>query len=140
MADSLPTSLDEYCRVFHISFFDVKLQCVFCKHFINLQELADFYSKHLSLIWKGCLCFGSCNACLRLIAKFELENHFQCSVRGIFLEDLVNKKLKNIIVRCMVCYKLLDYMEKFDCCCRNLDFVLVRGHWRNICRLCMKKI
>lgn len=140
MAESLPTRLDDYCRVFKISFFDLKLQCVFCKHFVQLQDLADFYNKQLSLIWKGCLCYCSCRACLKLIAKFEIENHFQCSVKSQFFEDIVKQSIQDVIVRCMYCYKLLDCMEKVDCRSRNLDFALVRGHWRNCCRFCMKAI
>ena len=140
MADSLPTSLDDYCKVFRVSFFDVRLQCVFCKRFLCLQELADFHVKHLSLIWKGCSCYSSCSNCLKLIARYEFENHCQCTVKSDLFEDVVNKKLKDVIVRCLYCYKLLDFIEKFDCCCRGLDFSLVRGHWRNCCRICIRQI
>lgn len=140
MAGLFPTDLKEYCTVFNISFFDIHVPCVFCKHSVSLQNLADFYCKGLSLLWKNNNCYACCSLCLKSIAKYEFEQYFTCSVKCHLIEAVVLKPLKDIVVRCRFCYKLLDYAEKLDCCARNFDFCLVRGHWKNVCRFCIRQV
>ncbi|ATQ38476.1 E6 [Gammapapillomavirus 22] len=136
MAGVHPTSLDEYCKTFEISFFELKLSCLFCKHELSLQDLAGFATKILSLVWREDKCFGCCSMCLRLSAKFEREKYTQCEVQGYMLENLLNVPLSDVLVRCLYCFRRLDYIEKVDCCAANLPFSLIRSHWRNCCRLC----
>ncbi|ATQ38518.1 E6 [Gammapapillomavirus 22] len=136
MAGVSPTSLDEYCKKFEISFFDVKLPCLFCNFPLTLQDLASFATKLLSLVYRGDKCFACCTLCLKLSAKYERENYLQCVVEGRMLENLLNIPLSQILVRCLYCYKKLDFIEKVDCCIGDLPFCLVRCHWRNTCRFC----
>ena len=100
MAAYYPTCLDEYCAVFGVSFFNLQMKCVFCKHRVSLQGLADFFVKDLSLVWKDNICFACCQQCLKLIAKYESEHFTRCTVRGDVLSYLLNKPISTIIVRC----------------------------------------
>nr|AYA93436.1 MAG: E6 protein [Human papillomavirus] len=136
MAAFRPTRLDEYCKEKKLSFFSLEIPCVFCKFNLPLQGLADFHTKDLCLVWKKDKCYACCAPCLRLTAKYELENYFQCSVKGCMLESLLNVPLCELTVRCLLCYKKLSYEEKIYCCLQDLDFCLVRCHWKNFCRFC----
>lgn len=136
MAALHPTRLDEYCKLYNLSFFDLDIKCIFCKFKVSLQHLADFYCKDLSLVWKNNECFACCSPCLRLTARHEKENYFQCSVKGCMIESFLNTPLSKIVVRCIECYKKLDYMEKIQCCVQETDFCLIRCHWKNYCRFC----
>lgn len=139
MANGRPTSLEEYCRRFNISFFDLRVPCIFCLHPVNLQELAAFYLKRLSLIWRADRCFACCELCLKLSAQYERENYFQCAVYTSVIEGLLNQELRNVIIRCMFCCRLLDTIEKFDSLYRDDVLCLVRGKWRGTCRHCTNK-
>lgn len=139
MAAYYPTCLDEYCAVFGVSFFNLELKCVFCKHFVSLQALADFFVKCLSLVWKDGICYACCQECLKLIAKYEKEHFARCTVRGDILSDIVKQPLSEVVVRCLICYKRLDCAEKVDCCNADIPFVLVRSQWRSHCRFCRPK-
>ena len=88
MAGVSPTSLDEYCKKYKTSFFDLKLCCLFCKHELTLQDLAGFASKVLSLVWRGDDCFACCALCLRLSAKFERENYTPVSYTHLTLPTI----------------------------------------------------
>lgn len=139
MANGKPTTVDEYCRRFNTSFFDLRLHCIFCSHIVPLQEIAGFYVKRLNLIWKGECCYACCAKCLTLSAKFELENYTQCCIDAVKVEDLLNQKIKDVPMRCLVCVKLLDVVEKLDCLYKNELLFLVRGRWRGPCRDCISK-
>lgn len=139
MAALHPSKLDEYCLQKGISFFDLQIPCIFCKFPVSLQGLADFHYKDLCLVWKGDICYACCPPCLKLSANFEKENYCQCCVKWYMLESLVNTPLSEIIVRCIDCFKKLDYSEKIYCCQQNFDFFLVRCHWKNYCRICRYK-
>lgn len=136
MAELYPTSLDEYCKTFKISFFDLSIPCVFCNCTLTLQDLASFVTKCLNLIWKSNCCYASCAVCLRVSARYERERYTQCIVKGHMLETLTTTPLCELIVRCKYCYRKLDYAEKIDCCVGDLPFCLVRSQWRNCCRNC----
>nr|AYA94326.1 MAG: E6 protein [Human papillomavirus] len=140
MAALKPCNLYDYCVVNGLSLFDVTLPCIFCKHDLSFVALADFHAKTLQLLHKDDGCYACCAECLRLSAKFEIENHFQCCVDARFFTTICEKPLHEITVRCLECYRLLDYIEKFDCCAADSPFCLVRGRWRNLCRHCIKKI
>lgn len=140
MADDNPIRLDEYCKRLGVSFFDVTLPCLFCKFTLTVQDLASFYSKDLCLVWRGKNCFACCTPCLKLCAKYEQENYSRCIVSGYCIEGLLNISLCNLLVRCLYCFKKLDYAEKIDCCVGDLPFCLIRHHWRNCCRLCKRTI
>lgn len=137
--ETLPTKLDEFCSTYGISFFDVRLRCVFCKHWINPIELADFHCKCLCLIWKEKVCYAACCACLRLCAKCEVERFYQCNVSSEYIEDILNKPLSEIVIRCLQCLTKLDLIEKLEHKYLRQKFHLVRGYWRGECRNCKLK-
>lgn len=139
MAALFPVRLDEYCKTFNIPFLDLRLCCIFCYHYIDIRELADFYQKKLSLIWRNFQCYACCERCIFLSARYERENFFQCTVKPEDLASLVEKPLTDVIIRCYICLDLLDAAEKQDHIARNKRFILVRGHWRGYCRRCMQK-
>nr|AYA93910.1 MAG: E6 protein [Human papillomavirus] len=136
---AFPTSLDAYCSNFAIPFFDLKLKCIFCKKYCSLKELASFFEKQLSLVWKGYICYACCESCLCLTAKYESENYFQCTCKVQDLHGLLEKPLGEILIRCFYCYDLLDLATKYDLIARDYVACLVRGHWRAPCRSCMKR-
>nr|AYA94338.1 MAG: E6 protein [Human papillomavirus] len=140
MAGLQPCNLYQYCASKNLSLFDLRLPCVFCKNELDFMSLADFHLKNLQLLHKENTCYACCSVCLRVSAKFELENYFQCYVKAKYFTTLCEKPLQCIIVRCIDCYRLLDCMEKVDCCAADLPFCLVRGRWRNFCRHCIKKL
>lgn len=138
MAEQRPTQLDEYCKQLNISFFELKLKCIFCKFTVELNDLADFYCKNLSLIWKDSVCYACCKQCILLSAKYEQENFTTNCVDIEHLSQLVHVPLKDIVVRCVKCYRRLDTIEKIDCKARGEKALLIRGYWRAKCRYCYK--
>lgn len=139
MAERRPTRLDEYCQQTGTSFFDLKLRCIFCNFTVDLAELAEFYCKKLSLIWKEGTCYACCKRCIYLSAKYELENCALQSVLVAQLSETVHTPLRDIVLRCKYCYRKLDHIEKIDCKARGEYATLVRGHWRSVCRNCFAK-
>lgn len=139
MADSFPRSLDEYCKIFKVSFFDLRLLCIFCKFPTSLEDLASFYNKRLSLVWRENKAHACCSKCIRLSAAVEREQYCLCIVNCCILDALVGKPLKDISMRCVHCYALLDYAEKLDACASDRKVFLVRGSWRTECRNCAEK-
>lgn len=139
MSDSRPTRLDDYCRRNGICFFDLKIPCLFCRFFLTLQELAGFYSKNLSLVYRGDNCHAICFRCTRVSARHELENYLRCIVKSDYIDVLTETPLTSLPVRCVECYKQLDSAEKIDIKARGEDFYLVRKYWRGYCRDCYKK-
>nr|AYA94152.1 MAG: E6 protein [Human papillomavirus] len=137
--ERLPIHLDDFCRKYGISFFDVRLQCVFCKHWISTLDLAAFYCKCLSLIWKDNVCYACCCSCLKLSALYETQRYYQCTVMSDFIEDIVRKPLSEIIIRCLCCLTKLDLVEKLEHKYTGSAFYLVRGYWRGYCRNCKYK-
>nr|AYA94944.1 MAG: E6 protein [Human papillomavirus] len=138
--DRLPLRLDEFCTKYGVSFFDLRLQCVFCKHWITTIDLAAFHCKSLCLIWKANVCYACCSSCLRLSAYYETQRFYQCSVSSEFIEDLVKKPLGDIIIRCLYCLTKLDLLEKLEHKYCGFSFHLVRAYWRGVCRNCKYKL
>lgn len=134
-----PKFLNDYCVYYKINFFDLRLPCIFCDIIVNPQELASFYMKKLSLIWKTGRVYACCTKCLALSARFEKDKYFQCLVSSAAIEHLTQKPLKDICVRCLYCLSLLDLAEKIDIKFKGLSYCLVRGHWRGLCRNCIYK-
>lgn len=140
MAELQPTNLEDYCKFHNCSFFALSFPCVFCKHKVDYLGLAEFHHKTLNLLYKDNVPYVCCSPCLKLTAKYELQQYYRCSVDAACIEFLCKQPLKDIIVRCLLCYRLLDYLEKYDCVVCDFPFVLVRHHWRNYCRFCVKQI
>nr|AEX31164.1 E6 protein [Human papillomavirus] len=137
--ETLPGQLDVYCQQYGISFFDLRIPCIFCRHLCSLMDLAAFYHKCLCLVWKNKVCYACCSACLTLSAKYELENFYQCSISSDCFEDIVRKPLKDVVIRCLKCLARLDFMEKLAHLRNCRPVHLIRGHWRADCRNCVEK-
>lgn len=138
-AAQFPTCLRTYCNLFNISLFDLKLRCIFCRCYLSLGDLASFYEKKLSLIWKNNICFACCLRCLCLSARYEADHYFQCVCKVQSLHALLNRPLNDIVMRCYYCYNLLDLASKYDLISRDKLACLVRGHWRAPCRDCLNR-
>lgn len=136
MEPSQPTRLDEYCKLHCIDFFNLRLHCIFCKFICTLEDLAAFYQKNLSLVYRLGIPHACCSKCLRHSAEYERYKFFQCAVNYSVIDVIAGKSLNDLIVRCLYCLALLDYAEKYDCLSRGEQVVLVRGHWRSCCRNC----
>lgn len=139
LMETPPGKLDVLCKQYGICFFDLRINCIFCKHLCTIIDLAAFHHKSLCLIWKDKVCFACCTACLKLSARYELENYYQCSVSSDYIEDIVCKPLQDIVVRCLKCLSKLDFIEKLDHKRNNRKLHLVRGYWRADCRNCIEK-
>lgn len=139
MACARPLRLDDFCAVYSVSLFDVSLPCIFCKFVCDLQDLAAFHIRNLCLVWRSEQAFACCRKCINLSAKYEYDNYCVCIVNALSIEQLLGLSLKDIFIRCLCCYKLLDIAEKLDCCAGNEFFALVRGTWRGPCRNCIRK-
>lgn len=139
MAAERPRRLDQLCEETGQTFFNLKLQCAFCNYPLNLQELASFHLKCLSLIYRDNIPFGVCTGCTRLSAKCEFEQFCRCSLQAEILPDILGIPLTGICVRCVHCYRLLDTAEKFDLATGSETVYLVRNIWRGACRDCRKK-
>lgn len=138
MEPQFPTDLDSYCNYFKISFFDLKLHCIFCKFSVSIVDLASFHNKKLSLIWRDKTPYCCCSKCLRLTALYEKQNYFVCTAKSHLLTGLLGKELSDIVIRCEYCFSILDYIEKLYHVYNDKDFILVRGNWRGVCRNCMQ--
>ena len=136
---SRPLSLEEYCRHFDISIFDLNIPCIFCRFVLNIEHLASFANKTLSLIWRDNRAYACCISCARLSAKFESERYYQCSIRAVDIEAVLGKPLHTLIIRCCECLRLLDIVEKYDCVCRDGYFHVVRSSLKGLCRFCVPK-
>lgn len=139
MDNLFPTNLEDYCSTFQISFFQLKLKCVFCKCYLTLSDLAAFHEKVLSLVWKSQICYACCRKCLYVSAKYEVEQFFQCACEVEKLTLLLGQPLSEISIRCYFCYCLLDLATKHDLIARKKQACLVRGRWRAPCRDCLKR-
>lgn len=136
MASLQPTRLNEYCKLHSIDFFDLRLHCIFCQFICSLQDLASFFEKNLSLVYRNNLPFACCMKCLKQTAIYERERFCQCTVKSSLIDVVTGKSLQDLIVRCLYCFALLDSIEKRECLNRDEDLCLVRGHWRWYCRNC----
>lgn len=132
-----PTRLDEFCKVHCIDFFNLRLPCIFCKFLCSLEDLAAFYQKNLSIVYRCGNPHACCTKCLKHTAKYERNRFFQCAVRFAFIDVVAGKPLDDLLVRCLYCFAVLDHAEKYDCLSRDEQVVLVRGHWRSCCRNCV---
>ena len=139
MAEFCPVRLDDFCNYYCVSLFDLSLPCIFCKFICDLQDLASFHLKRLSIVWRSGKPYICCRKCVKLSALYEAENYCVCVVKASVLEGLLHKSLQSVAIRCLCCYQLLDLCEKLDCCARNENFSLVRGTWRGPCRNCISK-
>nr|AYA93538.1 MAG: E6 protein [Human papillomavirus] len=136
MATEHPRTLEEYCLQFDTTFFNLHISCIFCSRLLNYQDLASFSLKHLSLVLRDSQYYACCRNCCRVSARFEFENHYQCSVQSVNIETVAEKALNCLIVRCYNCLTLLDTAEKYDIVCSGGLFHLVRSQWRGLCREC----
>nr|AXU25210.1 E6 protein [Human papillomavirus] len=139
MDEHFPRSLDDYCKTYQIDFFTLRLPCIFCGFYASIQDLASFYSKRLSIVWRHNRPFVSCMKCVRHSAIVERQKFCQCCVKCTDLDAVVGRSLRDIVIRCISCYGLLDYAEKIDACVSERLVYLVRGHWRTECRECVEK-
>lgn len=137
--ETLPGKLDVLCKQYGISFFDLRIRCVFCNHWCSTIDLAAFHHKCLCLLWKNSVCYACCSACLRLSAKHEQEKYYQCFVSSDLFEDVVCQPLQAVVIRCLICLAKLDYIEKLEHKNNKRVFHLVRGYWRALCRNCSDK-
>lgn len=136
METTEPTRLDEYCQVFGVSFFNLRLPCIFCKFLCTVEDLAAFFKKKLSLVYRNRVPFACCLKCLKHTARYERQKFSLCSVKPFVIDALTGKSFFELPVRCLLCLSLLDEIEKKECCLREEDIILVRGHWRCFCRDC----
>nr|AYA94519.2 MAG: E6 protein [Human papillomavirus] len=134
--EPLPVKLEDYCKHYGISFFDLRLRCIFCNHYIDCIQLASFHHKQLALVWRGNVCFAACTSCIRLTASYERERFYQCNIRSDMLVDFLHKPLDEIVIRCLHCLCKLDLIEKLEHCYKKQYFHLVRCYWRGECRNC----
>ena len=139
MEPLFPTKLNEYCSYFDISFFDLSLKCIFCKHYLNLVDLAYFYEKGLSLVWRNNICYACCDRCLKCSARYEANRHFQCTFNTATLHAVVEKPLEDIEIRCYYCLCILSLVEKCDLIARGRPTCLVRGYFRAPCKDCIRR-
>lgn len=131
-----PRSLDEYCTTFETSFFNLRLRCIFCMFYASLPDLADFFVKKLSIVWRHGCPFVCCQKCARHSAKIDREKYTLCIVNCNILDAVVGKPLSEILIRCSSCFAVLDNAEKLDACAREQPVLLIRGNWRTECRTC----
>lgn len=120
-----------------IPFEDILLPCRFCERFLPYIDLLQFDFKVLQLIWtEEDLVFACCCTCAHASAQFEFARYYERSVTGREIEQVEQKRIGLIPVRCQFCLKLLDFLEKIDICYKRQQFHKVRGNWKGRCRLC----
>ncbi|UXR08072.1 MAG: E6 protein [Varecia variegata papillomavirus 1] len=136
---AVPRTIAELCGSLGVPRKDILLACIFCREFLQFGDLCAFDYKNLSLVWRGQTVFGACGRCIRLRAVCEIVQQSALCLEADGVEAITHKKLKDILVRCRVCFKLLDYPEKLQCAGRRIPFILVRRWWRAFCRCCLPK-
>lgn len=138
MAERRPVRLDDYCRASGQSFFELQLDCIFCKRRVSLTDLAAVFEKNLSLVYRNDRPHAACSECLCNIAKLERERYTECICDARLLVPLVRKPLDDCVIRCYMCLKRLDSIDKNDLITYNWKVCCIRGQWRSACRLCRK--
>ena len=139
MEQIFPTKLNDYCTYFEISFFDLSLKCIFCKHYLTLVDLAKFHEKNFCLVWRKNICYACCDKCVFCSARYEANKHFQCTFNTSTLHAVVQKPLQDIDIRCYYCLRVLSLVEKFDLIAQGKPTCLIRGYFRAPCTECLKK-
>lgn len=137
MATSKPNTVRLLADTLAIPLVDVLLPCKFCGRFLTYVELVSFDYKGLQLIWTPeDFVFASCASCLYATAQYEFMKFYESCVTGKNIEEVEQKSIGNIPIRCRFCLKLLDLLEKLDSCYKHQQFYKVRGNWKGLCRLC----
>ena len=95
--------------------------------------------KDLCLVWRQYICYGCCDRCVILSAKYEADKYFQCTFKTDTLHDIVGCPLQDIDIRCYYCLSPLTLVEKCDLIARNKPTCLIRGYYRAPCADCIKK-
>lgn len=131
-----PAKVCELAHHLNIPIWEVLLPCNFCTGFLTYQELLEFDYKDFNLLWKDGFVFGCCAACAFRSAYHEFTNYHQEIVVGIEIEGRAAANIAEIVVRCLICLKRLDLLEKLDICAQHREFHRVRNRWKGVCRHC----
>ena len=115
---------------------DLLIPCKFCDRFLAYIELLQFDYKQLQLIWIDELVYACCSSCAHASAAFEYKNYLEGTVQGRQIEEVTQRSIGFITIRCIYCLKFLDLLEKLDNCARHQQFYKVRGNWKGLCRHC----
>lgn len=137
MARPKPQSVQELANTLCIPLVDILLPCRFCNRFLAYIELVAFDLKGLQLIWTDeDFVFACCTSCAYATAQYEFQQFYEQSVSARELEELEQKPIGQITIRCKFCLKKLDLVEKLDTCYRHQQFHKVRRNWKGLCRHC----
>lgn len=136
MAERRPTRLDDFCTARGLSFFELELPCVFCKRQVSLTDLAAFHEKNLSVIWRNDRPHAACSKCLYDLATVERERYTESVCNARLYVVVVRKPLDECLLRCYVCLRRLDAVDKNELITQNWFVCRIRGQWRSACRYC----
>lgn len=132
-----PCTISEYAARLAIPLEDCLIPCRFCDCYLDYLDLIAFDVKVLRLIWRDTFVYGCCGECSKKNAKAELNHFYERSVSLVELVAEENKPLKDIIVRCGFCLKLLSYLEKVHTSNSGQGlFHRVRNGWKGFCWCC----
>lgn len=137
MARPKPQSVQQLADTLCIPLVDILLPCRFCHRFLAYIELIAFDRKCLQLIWtEEDLVYACCTSCAFATAQFEFGSFYEYSVSGREIEEIEQKPIGEIVIRCKFCLKLLDLIEKLETCYKQQQFHKVRRNWKGLCRHC----
>lgn len=124
------------CMLHGCTLETLSIPCLFCKRTLSHQDIIAFIVKCLRVVYRDNSFYAACSDCLRVSAAYELKQYCQCSATSDFVKLMCNGDPAKLNVRCLLCMKRLDCIEKLDAFESEVEFFLIRSIWRAKCRLC----
>ncbi|CAA24314.1 E6 protein [Human papillomavirus type 1a] len=119
-----------------IPYIDVLLPCNFCNYFLSNAEKLLFDHFDLHLVWRDNLVFGCCQGCARTVSLLEFVLYYQESYEVPEIEEILDRPLLQIELRCVTCIKKLSVAEKLEVVSNGERVHRVRNRLKAKCSLC----
>ncbi|WBM83474.1 E6 protein [Alphapapillomavirus 11] len=133
-----PYKLPALCEEVNISIHEIQLDCVYCERRLYRCEVYDFIFRDLCVVYRKGKPLGVCQPCLLFYSKVRQYRRYNQSVYGPTLENLTNKQLCNISIRCGKCQKPLCPLEKQRHVDENKRFHQIADQWTGRCTQCWR--
>ncbi|AEA35061.1 early protein E6 [Saimiri sciureus papillomavirus 2] len=134
MAD--PVTIEDLCSELDLVAWDLQLTCIFCKCFLDYQDLCAFMYKDLRLKWQKGFPFGACQRCVLLQARVLAWRYQMRAAYAVTVEQDCRLPLSDIKIRCIVCAIPLRTEDKVRHVEENRRFIQTSGYWRGRCHYC----
>lgn len=133
---ALPQSLTQLAELLGLHVSDIEVNCFYCDRTLTFHEKILFVYSDLNLFWRGHVCYAGCQSCLRAVSRLEFVTFYEKLVSPREAEAELRVPFRELDIRCVKCYRYLNYTEKHDVLTSNENVAIVRGAARALCILC----